>query len=119
MKNTDLDWETSYDELVKTQKQNVIIPNDRLHYLREISDAVRGYHKKSQVQEDFARKLFQLEGSIEIVKENAPDDVLVNSLQSLSGQCPGGINARIKTNSRKLGNIKRIICGRRIRHKSA
>ena len=24
-----LDWETSYDEFVKTQKQNVIIPIDR------------------------------------------------------------------------------------------
>ena len=79
-----LDWETSYDELAKTQKQNVIIPTDRLHYLREISDTVRGYHKKSEVQEKLARKLFQLEGAIEIVNEKAPDDVLVSSLQSLA-----------------------------------
>ena len=42
-----LDWKTSYDELAKAQKENVIIPVDRMHYLREISDAVRGYHRKS------------------------------------------------------------------------
>ena len=53
-----LDWETSYDQLAKTQKQNVIIPTERLHYLREISDTVRGYHKKSEVQENLARSYF-------------------------------------------------------------
>ena len=79
-----LDWTTSYDELAKAQKENVIIPVDRLHYLREISEAVRGYHRKSQTQEELARKLFQLEGSISLVKEKAPDDVLVHSLQSLA-----------------------------------
>ncbi|MCZ2257510.1 fused isobutyryl-CoA mutase/GTPase IcmF [Sporosarcina sp. G11-34] len=79
-----LDWETSYDQLAKTQKQNVIIPVERLHYLREISDAVRGYHKKSEVQENLARKLFQLQGAIETVNEKAPNDVLVSTLQSLA-----------------------------------
>ncbi|MCZ2258727.1 fused isobutyryl-CoA mutase/GTPase IcmF [Sporosarcina sp. G11-34] len=80
----DLDWETSYDETAKTEMQNVIIPTKRLHYLREISDAVRGYHKKSQVQEELARKLFQLQGTIAIVNKKSPDDVLVDSLQSLA-----------------------------------
>lgn len=77
-------WETSYDQFVKTQKQNVIIPNDRRYYLREITDAVRGYHRKSEEQVGFARRLFQLEGAIEQVKEKASDDVLVQSLESLA-----------------------------------
>ncbi|MFJ7825564.1 fused isobutyryl-CoA mutase/GTPase IcmF [Psychrobacillus sp. NPDC096623] len=77
-------WETSYDQFVKTQKQNVIIPNDRRYYLREITDAVRGYHHKSEEQVGFARRLFQLEGAIEQVKEKASDDVLVQSLESLA-----------------------------------
>ena len=71
------------DQFVKTQKQNVIIPNDRCYYLREITDTVRGYHKKSEEQVGFARRLFQLEGAIEEVKEKAPNDVLVQSLESL------------------------------------
>lgn len=77
-------WETSYDQFVKTQKQNVIIPNDRRYYLREITDAVRGYHRKSEEQVGFARRLFQLEGAIEQLKEKASDDVLVQSLESLA-----------------------------------
>ena len=43
---TGSDWETSYEQLMKTQKQNVIIPNDRRYYFREITDTVRGYHQK-------------------------------------------------------------------------
>lgn len=93
-----LDWETSDDQFVKTQKQNVIIPTGRLHYLREIAESVRGYHWKSGVQEELARKLFQLEGSIAIVKEQSPDDRLVNSLQSLVDS----INEELTTESKRI-----------------
>ena len=77
------DWETSYALTAKTQKQNVIIPNDRRYYLREITDTVRGYHKHSQQQVDFARRLFQLEGALEEVKKQSPEDALIQSLESL------------------------------------
>ncbi|MCG3086997.1 fused isobutyryl-CoA mutase/GTPase IcmF [Sporosarcina cyprini] len=79
-----LDWETSYTEFVKTQKQNVIIPNDRTHYLREISGTIRDYHKKSAQQVDLARRLFQLEGALQAVKDSAPEDALIASLESLA-----------------------------------
>ncbi|MGY4793951.1 fused isobutyryl-CoA mutase/GTPase IcmF [Lysinibacillus fusiformis] len=81
---TGFNWETSYEQFAKTQKQDVIIPNDRRYYLREITDTVRGYHKKSEQQVVFARRLFQLEGAIVAVKEKAPDDALVASLTSLA-----------------------------------
>ena len=55
-----LDWETSYAKSVKTQKQNVIIPTDRYHYLREIADTVRDYHKKSEEQVKLARKIIPI-----------------------------------------------------------
>ncbi|MFJ7953990.1 fused isobutyryl-CoA mutase/GTPase IcmF [Lysinibacillus sp. NPDC096418] len=81
---TGSNWETSYEQFAKTQKQDVIIPNDRRYYLREITDTVRGYHKKSEQQVGFARRLFQLEGAIAAVKEKAADDALVASLTSLA-----------------------------------
>ncbi|KOS66549.1 methylmalonyl-CoA mutase [Lysinibacillus contaminans] len=81
---TGSNWETSYEQFAKTQKQDVIIPNDRRYYLREITDTVRGYHKKSEQQVGFARRLFQLEGAITAVKEKAADDALVASLTSLA-----------------------------------
>lgn len=93
-----LDWDTSYGQFVKTQKQNVIIPNDRQQYLREISDTVRGYHKKSEVQETLARKLFQLEGAVQTVNEQAPDDALVASLRSLAE----GIKEELTPESKRI-----------------
>ncbi|WP_418301630.1 fused isobutyryl-CoA mutase/GTPase IcmF [Lysinibacillus fusiformis] len=78
------DWETSYEQFAKTQKQDVIIPNDRRYYLRELTDTVRGYHKKTEQQVAFARRLFQLEGALATVKEKAPDDALITSLNSLA-----------------------------------
>jgi isobutyryl-CoA mutase len=70
---TTVSWQTSHRRSAKVEKQNVIIPNDRRYYLREISDTVRNYHKKAEVQADLARKLFQLEGTIEAVKQEAPE----------------------------------------------
>lgn len=95
---TGTNWETTYEQFVKTQKQNVIIPNDRRYYLREITDAVRGYHKKSEEQVAFARRLFQLEGAIEAVKEKAADDALVHSLESLAN----GVRDELTAESKRI-----------------
>ncbi|BAQ09876.1 methylmalonyl-CoA mutase [Bacillus sp. OxB-1] len=93
-----LDWETSYAQFIKTQKQNVIIPNDRQHYLREIAGTVRDYHKRSVQQVEFARRLFQLEGAMEAVKEKAPDDKLIASLQSLAD----GVRDELTAESKRI-----------------
>ncbi|WP_223594933.1 fused isobutyryl-CoA mutase/GTPase IcmF [Neobacillus bataviensis] len=65
----DTEWVTSFNKNAVVEKQNVIIPTDRRYYLREISETVRGYHKKAEEQANIARKLFQLEGAIEAVQE--------------------------------------------------
>ncbi|KQL36984.1 fused isobutyryl-CoA mutase/GTPase IcmF [Psychrobacillus sp. FJAT-21963] len=95
---TGTNWETTYEQFVKTQKQNVIIPNDRRYYLREITDTVRGYHKKSEEQVAFARRLFQLEGAIDAVKEKAADDALVHSLESLAN----GVRDELTAESKRI-----------------
>ncbi|MGE7092638.1 fused isobutyryl-CoA mutase/GTPase IcmF [Lysinibacillus sp. NPDC048646] len=95
---TGSNWETSYEQFAKTQKQDVIIPNDRRYYLREITDTVRGYHKKTEQQVAFARRLFQLEGAIATVKEKAPDDALVASLTSLAE----GIRDELTAESKRI-----------------
>lgn len=95
-----LDWETSYTEFVKTQKQNVIIPTDRTHYLREIAGTIRDYHKKSAQQVDLARRLFQLEGAIQVVNEKSPDDALTASLESLAE----GVREELSAESKRILN---------------
>ncbi|MCM3726727.1 methylmalonyl-CoA mutase family protein [Neobacillus cucumis] len=63
------DWVTSFSKDTVVEKQNVIIPTDRRYYLREITETVRGYHRKAEAQANIARKLFQLEGAMEAVKD--------------------------------------------------
>ncbi|MCM3116194.1 methylmalonyl-CoA mutase family protein [Neobacillus sp. MER 74] len=62
-------WETNFTKDALVEKQNVIIPTDRRYYLREISETVRGYHRKAEQQAGIARKLFQLEGAMEAVSD--------------------------------------------------
>ena len=104
-------WETSYDQFVKTQKQNVIIPNDRRYYLREITDAVRGYHHKSEEQVGFARRLFQLEGATQQVKEKVSDDVLIQSLESLATGVRDELTAESKRILENWAAIKEAYAG--------
>ncbi|WP_246944509.1 fused isobutyryl-CoA mutase/GTPase IcmF [Bacillus pinisoli] len=61
-------WSSTFSKDNVVEKQNVIIPNNRRYYLREIADAVRNYHKKSEEQVEAARKLFQLDGAIEALE---------------------------------------------------
>ncbi|MBT2657736.1 methylmalonyl-CoA mutase family protein [Bacillus sp. ISL-18] len=68
------EWVTSFSKEAVVEKQNVIIPTDRRYYLREITETVRGYHRKAEAQANIARKLFQLEGAIEAV-QNQPEVV--------------------------------------------
>ncbi|MFA1643044.1 fused isobutyryl-CoA mutase/GTPase IcmF [Chryseomicrobium imtechense] len=93
---TGSDWLTSYEEFAKTQKQNVIIPNDRRYYLRELTDTVRGYHAKSEQQVELARRMFQLEGALQAVKESGGEEALVQSLESLLDGVKNELSAESK-----------------------
>ncbi|PLR76825.1 methylmalonyl-CoA mutase [Bacillus sp. V3-13] len=76
-------WSTSFQKTALVEKQNVIIPNDRRYYLREISDKVRNYHQKAREQAGHARRLFQLEGAIAAVKEQELNEEVLASLEAL------------------------------------
>lgn len=73
-----LQWETSFDEDGVVEKQNIIIPNDRMMYLQEIVNTVRNYHAKTEKQAEIARKVFQLAGVLQVLEteEGAPTDTL-------------------------------------------
>ena len=105
------DWKTSYELFVKTQKQDVIIPNNRRYYLREITDTVRNYHKKAAQQVELARKLYQLEGTIKQVLEHSPEDTLVKSLESLAEGVKGELTAESKRILQNWEKIKESYAG--------
>lgn len=106
-----LNWETSYSQSVKTERQSVIIPPNRLHYLREIAQTVRHYHKKSEGQEMIARKLFQLEGAIQVVNENGGDDAIAQSLQLLAENTREGLTTESKRVLDNWNTLKEAYAG--------
>lgn len=95
---TGTNWRTDLVKVNRAEKQNVIIPNDRRYYLREISDTVRSYHKHAEEQVQLARKLFQLEGAIESVKEKELNQDVIASLVALKN----GIEDKLSPESRKI-----------------
>ncbi|MGG5255219.1 fused isobutyryl-CoA mutase/GTPase IcmF [Neobacillus sp. SM06] len=83
---TGTDWQTSFSKQANTQKQNVIIPNDRRYYLREMTETVRRYHQKAEEQAGVARKLFQLEGALDAVKHAGANPEVVAALLAIQQQ---------------------------------
>lgn len=73
--NAEYGWQENvpFDRHELSLNHRNIIPNDRIHYLREISATVRGYHKKVAEQSEIARKLYQLRGAKELF-----DDKMIN-----------------------------------------
>ncbi|GEK30622.1 Fused isobutyryl-CoA mutase [Kurthia zopfii] len=104
------EWTSSYEEFVKTQKQNVIIPNDRRYYLREISEAVRNYHKSSAEQVELARKLFTLHGAIDAVKTAGEEEALP-LLEKLAKDTEDRMNIEAKTILRNWEQLKKDYAG--------
>lgn len=92
------DWESSYEKFVKTQKQNVVIPNDRRYYLREISETVRNYHKHAEQQAVLATQLFQLEGTKAQLPNTA--EALIASIDILVE----GIEQQLTAESKRILN---------------
>src|SRR5699024_5836032 len=69
---TDYLWEISstLEGELTSEERKTIIPNDRIHYLREISSTIRSYHETTNKQSEHSRKLYQLQG----VKEMRDDE---------------------------------------------
>jgi isobutyryl-CoA mutase len=93
---TGTNWETSFSKKAQVEKQNVIIPNDRRYYLREISETVREYHQKAEKQANLARKLFQLEGAIAAVKEHEPNEEIIATLEKITEETKSKLTSESK-----------------------
>ncbi|WP_010531557.1 fused isobutyryl-CoA mutase/GTPase IcmF [Lentibacillus jeotgali] len=88
--NERFSWDNAvdFDRHTIAEKQNMIITNERRHYLQEIAQHVRSYHENAAKQSDIARKLYQLEGA-----KNALDD-----------ESAGAIDKAIQTYEEKLSS---------------
>ncbi|OZU88467.1 methylmalonyl-CoA mutase [Virgibacillus indicus] len=69
--NEKYDWDSdiNFDRNIIAEKQNMIITNERRHYLREIATHIRNYHQNTDKQSSIARKLYQLQGAKEAIED--------------------------------------------------
>ncbi|WP_099160085.1 fused isobutyryl-CoA mutase/GTPase IcmF [Virgibacillus ndiopensis] len=76
--NEKYNWsdEIGFERNIIAEKQNMIITNERRHYLREIATHVRNYHQNAEKQSQIARKLYQLEGA----KQTFEDDTVIRTI---------------------------------------
>ncbi len=81
--NEDFEWEntTSFAKSKLVEKQNVIIPNDRRHYLRDIASIVKNYHKKAEDQASVARKIEHLQATVELVENEEVEKQLKDQME--------------------------------------
>ena len=64
-------WHSSLQIIETESLKKYIIPTDRVHYLGEIVQTVRGYRRQVKDQVEVARRLFQLDGAREVLAETA------------------------------------------------
>ncbi len=64
-----LDWQSSFGTTDEMSEKIYIIPPDRTRYLAEIAEESKRYDKLVEEQSDVARKLFQIKGTMEVLKE--------------------------------------------------
>jgi methylmalonyl-CoA mutase len=63
------DWKTTIETSPEVIKQNIIIPPEQTQYLRDIVQTVRSYKKMTTEQVEVARKLYQITGTMEALKQ--------------------------------------------------
>ncbi len=66
-----LGWESRLKVVDGDSLSKTIIPADRIHYLGEIVQTVRGYRKNVHQQSEVARSLYQLKGAADLLPEGS------------------------------------------------
>ena len=74
------EWHSSLQISEKESLKKYVIPTDRIHYLGEIVQAVRGYRRQVSEQVGVARRLFQLSGAREVLGDTAAQGELDKQL---------------------------------------
>ncbi|MFC2948934.1 fused isobutyryl-CoA mutase/GTPase IcmF [Virgibacillus sediminis] len=90
--NEEYGWqeELTFDRHVIAEKQNLIITNERRHYLQEIAQYVRSYHEKTKKQSEVATKLYQLQGAMDVVEDETASEAMEQAFNHYRNQLDAG-----------------------------
>lgn len=64
------DWQTELGQHDEIQLRNAVIPPEQIHYLREISQTVKGYHNETLNEVKKARRWFQIQGTLDALNDH-------------------------------------------------
>ncbi|MCX6235347.1 MAG: methylmalonyl-CoA mutase family protein [Bacteroidetes bacterium] len=78
---TGMKFGTSFRKMVELSEKIHIIPPHRTRYLSEIADTVRNYNKWTESQAEVAQRLYGLQKSIQTIKEDLGDELLIDRLE--------------------------------------
>jgi len=88
------------DEKISSSK-TIIIPPERIHYLSEISETVRGYHQKTKAQMGSIRNLWHLEEAKKTLDSTGEQNVVSAAIEQLKQEIDGAKEA-VDKNSLQL-----------------
>ncbi|AEP00630.1 fused isobutyryl-CoA mutase/GTPase IcmF [Heyndrickxia coagulans] len=104
-------FRSSFSKKQEAGNRHTIIPASRSHYLREIAETVRRYHKKAEAQAMLARRMFQLEGAITAAKESGAAEDVIASLEALRTEAEKGLTEESKTLLKSWPDVKQKYSG--------
>ncbi|PYZ92940.1 methylmalonyl-CoA mutase [Salipaludibacillus keqinensis] len=64
------DWYTELGKMDEIQLRNAVIPPEQIQYLREIAQTVKSYHQQTLTEVKKARRWFQIQGTLDALKEH-------------------------------------------------
>ncbi|MCT8140073.1 methylmalonyl-CoA mutase family protein [Anaerobacillus sp. CMMVII] len=76
----ELDWQTTLETTKNVVKNNLIIPPERGQYLFEIVKTIRSYKEFSEEQVTYARKLYQIKGTVEALNTLGTSEEVLTEL---------------------------------------
>jgi len=68
----ELGWKSKLQVVDEDSLNQTVISADRIHYLGEIVQTLRGYRKNVDQQSKVARALYQLQGTLDLLPEKSP-----------------------------------------------
>lgn len=78
-----LDWDVEHlDPTPILAHKPPLIPSEKITYLQDIANTVRNYHRFSEEQAGYARKLYQLNGAYKVLAEQGADEAVLAQLTS-------------------------------------
>src|SRR5690606_7000266 len=81
VERTQADLKSSFGAQDEMSEKIFIIPPSRVRYLAEIAENNRNYDKEANAQAQWARKWFQLVGSLEMMKESGASEPVTEELE--------------------------------------